>query len=209
VEAEIKKVPSRFRHSIGKYKVLRGPQCKNCATCVVSCPEGVHFKAGTKVGLPKDYLCMGPDACQGKSHFCVDKCPNNALTVSENPMVKALGDYRWTADLLMSTWYQAETGDLPPMDMEYRVGNSGGGFDKLRFRFPKKPPVELADEEIDTSIELNKRGDNAHKITIPIPWYQGGMSFGSVSNNTMVSRAAAAKRGRAAIPNSSTRSTST
>jgi glutamate synthase domain-containing protein 2 len=107
-------------------------------------------------------------------------------------MVSALGDYRWTADLLMSTWYQAETGELPPVDLEYRVGNSGGGFDKLRFRFPEKPPVELSDDEIDTSIELNKRGDNGHKITIPLPLYQGGMSFGSVSDSTMVSRAAAA-----------------
>jgi glutamate synthase domain-containing protein 2 len=196
VNEEIKRVPSRFRHSIGKYKVLRGPQCQNCATCVVSCPEGVHFKAGTRVGTPKDYLCLGPDVCRAKGVVCVDRCPNHALTVSINPMVKALGDYRWTAELLMSTWYQAETGDIPPMDMEYRVGNSGGGFDKLRFRFPEKPPVELSDDDIDTSIELNKRGDSGHKITIPIPLYQGGMSFGSVSNNTMVSRAGAAMKWR-------------
>jgi len=111
-------------------------------------------------------------------------------------MIKALGDYRWTADLLMSTWYQAETGELPDVGMEYTVGDSGGGFDKLRFRFPEKPPVELSDDEIDTSIELNKRDPQAHRITIPIPFYQGGMSFGSVSNNTMMSRATAAARWR-------------
>ncbi|HBZ56869.1 MAG TPA: FMN-binding glutamate synthase family protein, partial [Syntrophobacteraceae bacterium] len=58
--------------------------------------------------------------------------------------------------------------------------------------FPEKPPVEIPADEIDTSIELNKRGDNAHRITITIPLYQGGMSFGSVSNSTMVSRARAA-----------------
>jgi glutamate synthase domain-containing protein 2 len=106
--------------------------------------------------------------------------------------MKALGDYRWTAELLMSTWYQAETGELPNVDLEYRVGDSGGGFDKLRFRFPDKPRLEIPADNIDTSIELNKRGDDAHRITIAIPLYQGGMSFGSVSNSTMVSRARAA-----------------
>jgi glutamate synthase domain-containing protein 2/ferredoxin len=192
VKGEIKRTASRFRHTIGKYKVLRGQECKSCATCVVTCPHGVHFKAGTRMGAPKDYRCVGPDICQSKGAYCVEKCPNQALHVAPNPQVKALGDYRWTADLLMSTWYQAETGELPEVDLEYRVGNSGGGFDKLRFRFPEKPPKHIPAEEIDTSIELNKRGDTGHRITIPIPMYQGGMSFGSVSDTTMVSRARAA-----------------
>lgn len=189
---EVRQIPSRFRHAIGKYKVLRGPKCQNCATCVVSCPHGVHFKAGTRVATPKEYLCIGPDACRENPYFCVNKCPYQALTVADNPLVKALGDYRWTAELLMSTWYQAETGDIPPVAMEYRTGNSGGGFDKLRFAFPERAPLELADEDIDTSIELNKRADTGHKISIPIPVYQGGMSFGSVSDSTMISRARAA-----------------
>jgi glutamate synthase domain-containing protein 2/ferredoxin len=192
VKGEIKRTASRFRHTIGKYKVLRGQECKSCASCVVTCPHGVHFKAGTRMGTPKDYRCVGPDICQSKGTYCVEKCPNQALHVAPNPQVKALGDYRWTADLLMSTWYQAETGELPEVDLEYRVGNSGGGFDKLRFRFPEKPPKHIPAEEIDTSIELNKRGDTGHRITIPIPMYQGGMSFGSVSDTTMVSRARAA-----------------
>jgi glutamate synthase domain-containing protein 2 len=192
VKGEIKPTASRFRHSIGKYRVLRGQQCKSCATCVVTCPHGVHFKAGTRMGTPKDYRCVGPEVCQSKGTFCVEKCPNQALQVAPNPQVKALGDYRWTAELLMSTWYQAETGEVPDVDLEYREGNSGGGFDKLRFRFPEQPQQHIPAEEIDTSIELNKRGDTAHRITIPLPLYQGGMSFGSVSNNTMVSRARAA-----------------
>src|SRR5512142_1914320 len=102
--AEVKQTPSRFRHTIGKYKVYRGPQCKDCATCAVSCPHGVHFKAGTRMALPRGYLCVGPAAGQGSSHYCVDKCPNKALKVAEKPQVRALGDYRWTAELLMSTW---------------------------------------------------------------------------------------------------------
>ena len=192
MKAEIKRTASRFRNTIGKYKVVRGRQCKDCATCAVACPEGVHFKAGTRMGIPKDYLCIGLDACRKKGAACIDQCPNKALSLAENPLIKALGDFRWTADLLMSTWHQAETGGLPKVDLEYRVGASGGGFDKLRFCFPEKAPIDISEDEIDTSIELNKRGDSAHRIAIPIPVYQGGMSFGSVSDGTMMSRANAA-----------------
>ena len=192
MKAEIKKTASRFRHTIGKYRVMRGKQCKSCSGCVVTCPYGVHFKAGTRMGTPRDYLCVGPDICMSKGVYCVEKCPNQALSVAVNPQIKALGDFRWTAELLMSTWYQAETGELPVVDMEYRIGNSGGGFDKLRLKYPEAPPRKISIDEIDTSIELNKRGDNAHRITISLPLYQGGMSFGSVSDSTMISRATAA-----------------
>ncbi len=193
VGGQVRPMPSRFRHTIGKYKIVRSSKCKSCGTCAISCAQGVHFMAGTRAALPKDYLCIGPEACEAKNgQSCIAKCPNGALAIAPNPMVKSLGDYRWTADLLMSTWYQAETGEMPPMGLESTVGNSGGGFDKLRFHLPERPPAILSDDEIDTSIELNKRGDNAHRITISLPLYQGGMSFGSVSNNTMISRARAA-----------------
>ncbi len=77
-------------------------------------------------------------------------------------MFKVLGDYRWSADMILATWKMAETGDLPAgtnMVTITKCGNSGGGFDKLRFKFPDKPPVKLDEDEIDTSIVLNKRGD--------------------------------------------------
>ena len=83
----------------------------------------------------------------------------------------------------------AETGSLPKNGMEYRIGASNGGFDKLRFVFPKRLPRPGLDKaKIDTSVCLNKRGDGRPKITIPIPVYGGGMSFGSISQITMLSR---------------------
>jgi glutamate synthase domain-containing protein 2 len=89
----------------------------------------------------------------------------------------------------MSTWHMAETGRLPDNDLEYRVGDSGGGFDKLRFAFKRRGPFSDSEREgIDTSITLNKRRDSRVKIEIPIPVYGGGMSFGSVSQVTMLSR---------------------
>jgi glutamate synthase domain-containing protein 2 len=89
----------------------------------------------------------------------------------------------------MSTWFMAETGQLPKNGIEYRTGDSGGGFDKLRFRFPRRAPrPEIDKDRIDTSISLNRRSDRREKIDIDIPVYGGGMSFGSISQITMLSR---------------------
>jgi glutamate synthase domain-containing protein 2 len=88
----------------------------------------------------------------------------------------------------------AEFGERPPAGLEYKVGNSGGGFDKLRLIFNGNGSSleDIPDNDIDLSLELNRRGDNAHRIRIEIPVYGGGMSYGSVSVTTMVSRARAA-----------------
>jgi glutamate synthase domain-containing protein 2 len=186
--------PSRYRNEISKYLVHRSLECKRCGKCVVVCPKGVHVhKEGFKYfGEPEHHLCVGP-SCEKSGKYCVDQCPNKALSIKENPMYTTLGDYRWTADLILSTWKMAETGNVPSeeYDFNYECGNSGGGFDKLRFKFPEKPPVELDESEIDTGIELNRRGDGRPRIRIDVPWYGGGMSFGSVSNVTQLSKARA------------------
>ena len=44
----------------------------------------------------------------------------------------------------------------------------------------------LGQDEIDTSLRLNKRDDGRPELRIDVPWYGGGMSFGSVSNITPV-----------------------
>lgn len=55
-----------------------------------------------------------------------------------------------------------------------------------------EPARQQQDAAIDLSLPLNRRRDGA-RITIPIPWYGGGMSFGSVSLQTMLARAIAAQ----------------
>ena len=103
----------------------------------------------------------------------------------------ALGDARWTDDLILATWRQSETG-RPPEQLEHRVGRSGGGFDALDFRF-LPPERRLAPgASIDTSLALNRRVDGP-RIEIPVPWYGAGMSFGSVSEPIMLARAIAAQ----------------
>jgi glutamate synthase domain-containing protein 2/NAD-dependent dihydropyrimidine dehydrogenase PreA subunit len=191
----IKPAPPRYRNEIAKYIIRRSSACKLCGKCAKVCPYGVHtLKPGYKYfAAPHQHVCIGP-SCQQTSHYCIDLCPQKALKMVENPMLKCLGDYRWTPDMILATWKMAETGapPLPEYGYDYHVGASDGGFDHLRFRFPDKPPVELTEDEIDTSIELNRRHDGRPQIKIDVPWYGGGMSFGSVSNVTQLSKARAA-----------------
>jgi glutamate synthase domain-containing protein 2/ferredoxin len=188
----VKSSPSRFRNPIGKYKIRRGPECIACGKCAELCPEGVHVKAGAKMEKPRDFYCLG-FCCRNNPFYCIDKCPVQALRLVENPLCETLGDYRWPSDLLISTWYMAETGEVPRSDIEYCIGKSNGGFDKMRFNFPEKMPEPvIPDDEISTTIELNRRNDGRPRITIQLPVYGGGMSFGSVSLSTMLSRARAA-----------------
>jgi len=147
---------------------------------------------------PLDYRCIGP-ACAAKGPDCVSLCPQNALRLRPNPNAECIGDPRWTSDLILSTWHMAETGHVPPEHLEYRHGQSGGGFDKIRFRFEiseGRPPAEsylrARLPEADTSLELNRRGDNRPRVRIDVPVYGGGMSFGSVSIHTILAKARAA-----------------
>ena len=187
--------PPRYRNEIAKYIIRRSSDCKLCGKCSKVCPRGVHvIKPGYKYfAAPQSHLCIGP-ACQKTDHDCVALCPQKALRLVENPMMKALGDCRWTADMILATWKMAETGDPPSPEYgyQYETGDSEGGFDRIRFKFPEKPPVELNEDEIDTSLELNRRADGRPQIRIDVPWYGGGMSFGSVSNVTQLSKARAA-----------------
>lgn len=105
---------------------------------------------------------------------------------------RALGDFRWTSDLILATYYQAEHGYPPEKDLEYRVGESDGGFDVLDFNWLPESDQLPESTEVDISIPLNLRGEGK-EITIPIPIYGGGMSYGSISEQVMLSRAIAAQ----------------
>ncbi|MEK6920194.1 MAG: FMN-binding glutamate synthase family protein [Thermoproteota archaeon] len=104
----------------------------------------------------------------------------------------ALGNKRWTGELILATYEQSLTGETPKNGLEYRVGDSGGGFDVLGWREADGSP-KIDEDSVDLSIPLNKRPKGA-KIRVPIPIYGGGMSFGSISLNFMIARAKAAKR---------------
>jgi len=107
-------------------------------------------------------------------------------------MPPALGDRRWTDHLILSTWHMAGTGDTPDNGLEYKIGRSGGGFDVLDFNYLPHDQWLAADTAVNLAIPLNRRGvDRA--IAIGVPFYGGGMSYGSISEQVMLARAMAAR----------------
>ncbi|HEV8578239.1 MAG TPA: glutamate synthase-related protein [Thermoanaerobaculia bacterium] len=110
-------------------------------------------------------------------------------------MPPALGDPRWTDELILATWRQAEESRAPADGLEFRVGRSGGGFDRLDFKTLPAESRLQATALVDLAIPLNRRGFD-REVEIPVPWYGGGMSYGSVSEQIMLARAMAAKEWR-------------
>ncbi len=208
--------PPRYRNEIGKYSVRRASNCASCGRCVEVCQRGVHVrpKGYRAVIRPFDYRCIGP-ACAESGAYCIEACPQKALSLCVNPVFETIGDCRWTPDLLVSNWEMAETGSRPGKHLESETGASGGGFDRLRFRFPKggkgdstrlperpggcsaqmgaAPFSALRREDISTSLLLNRRNDSREKVQIDVPWYGGGMSFGSTNIRVLLGKARVAK----------------
>jgi ferredoxin len=201
VKREVRPAPDRYRNAIGKYKINRLARCIGCGRCVEICPHGVHLKPGgySLMLRPQDHRCIGP-SCLETGNNCIHQCPQNALTMNLNPNVDCLGDPRWTSDLILSTWYEAETGRTPPDHLEHRRGASNGGFDRICFRFEVPGlAAETANgasgsscAQIAMGLDLNRRNDGRPQVHIDIPVYGGGMSFGSVSIHTILAKARAA-----------------
>jgi glutamate synthase domain-containing protein 2/NAD-dependent dihydropyrimidine dehydrogenase PreA subunit len=198
VSREVHPAPDRYRNALGKYKIERSSACIACGKCAEVCKYGVHRKPrGYKYTLrPQDQFCVGPE-CAESCDSCIIQCPQKALSISLNPSTEAMGDARWSSDLILSTWHMAATGHQAPSHLEDRTGESGGGFDRMRFKFEsskfEQPTPVPADEvdQIDTSLDLNHSGDNRPQVHIDIPVYGGGMSFGSVSIHAILAKARA------------------
>jgi len=195
VEKRIVRAPSRFRNALPRYAVERTVRCIRCGTCVELCPLGVHeIRPGQNlVTSPNVERCIGI-SCRENDFFCVAHCPMEALSISENPLLQTLGDRRWTPELILSTWELAETGFPPANGKAVEGGDSGGGFDKLRFRWKREAPrlESLLEARINLSVRLNRR-DRGPERSIGLPLYGGGMSFGSISLPTMIGKAGAAR----------------
>ncbi len=199
----IKRTRFPYPSTIRKHEViLDRAKCTACGICVEECPNylgsaSIDYEAFKK---PEGYIRLDNsiESCSGIScNRCAELCPANALMVKTSSQYLTLGDDRWTSDLILSTWEQAENGTIPRI-YEHRIGSSGGGFDRLRFDFEldEDGPVDyesFENAEFDTTIILNKRHDGRPQIRLPIPVYGADMSFGSVSLNVMLARAKAAK----------------
>src|SRR5919199_868319 len=130
-------------YPVARWRVSVLDHCIKCGLCVDECPTGVfrYPDALNALPQPNSHRCIGPN-CEANgtrtTHHappCVRICPVDAITIERNPSYESLGDKRWTSDLLTATWYEAQNARVPADGLEYRVGNSGGGFDAMRFVF--------------------------------------------------------------------------
>jgi len=192
-QEEPRRAPDRFPTNTGPHRVVVDrAKCTDCGICASTCRLQVHQRTEGKIHLdePIHDRCLGP-VCQKNDWCCITVCPWGALRLEENPTNLALGDRRWTAQLILDTWQQARTGESPTNGPAEGRGSSGGGFDALLFEVPPdKGPDPV--ERIDLSLPLNRR-PSGPRITLSIPIYGGGMSYGSVSLQTMLGRAMAAE----------------
>lgn len=105
----------------------------------------------------------------------------------------ALGDFRWTEDLILDIWQQASAGANWDPAASVESGRSDGGFDRLSLQLSIEDNQSVRSEDVDLSLDLGRR-PGSKDLVLPVPWYGAGMSYGSVSEQVMVSRAMAAKR---------------
>lgn len=187
-ERKISHSGSRFKNAIGLHMIRRNrDKCIECNVCSEVCPAGVFEHSAGWPEMPLDYLCLGA-ACAARKDRCIKSCPQGALSYRPHPSTKILGDHRWTAQMLVGTWLMSETGRGKLPQVEHWRGATGGGFDKMRLVMDSAEPV-IDPQCVELGIALNRRDDdNRPELNIDVPWYGGGMSFGSISDSTMLSR---------------------
>jgi ferredoxin len=121
-----KLTPAR-KTTLGKFRIIRGEECINCGACIKICVFGVHERDKTdlrKMAEPSPYLCKNCFAC-------VRNCPKNTLTMIINPQYKELDNNFLSADLVLTTLTQAETGKIPVFGAGYKGKFTDRGFDGI------------------------------------------------------------------------------
>lgn len=104
--------------------------CSSCHNCVKkACVYGLYRDESDtlreEIGyLDYIYQCKG---CLS----CVQNCTKNILTRVVNPEYRRLGDSYYTPDIILATWFQAETGRIPVSGSGYGGPFSGPGFDSM------------------------------------------------------------------------------
>ncbi len=104
--------------------------CSSCHNCVKrACVYKLYRDEADTLREAAGYLdyiyqCKG---CLS----CVQNCTKNILTRVVNPEYRRLGDSYYTPDLILSTWFQAETGRVPVSGSGYGGPFSGPGFDSM------------------------------------------------------------------------------
>jgi ferredoxin len=158
-----KPVAPRFR-PIGKLGIVDWREdCSSCHNCVKrSCVYGFYRDEydtlRNEVGfLDYIYQCKG---CLS----CIQNCTKNILTRVVNPEYNRLGDDYYKPDIILSTWFQAETGRIPVSGSGYGGPFSGEGFDSMwtdmsEIVRPTRDGIH-GREYINTSVDIGRKLKN-------------------------------------------------
>jgi ferredoxin len=155
--------------------------CHNCVkrACVYDFYRDEADRLREEVGY-LDYLYQ----CKG-CLSCVQDCTKGILTRVGNPEFDRLGDEYFTPEIVLSTWFQAETGRIPVSGAGYGGCFSGPGFDSMwtdmsEIVRPTRDGIH-GREYINTSVDIGRKQDHltfeegqlagrpAPLIEIPLP----------------------------------------
>jgi hypothetical protein len=155
-----KPAPPRFR-TPGKLAIIDFREdCAQCHNCVKrKCVYDFYKDESTALREHTGYMdyiyqCKG---CLS----CVQNCTKNILTQAVNPEYERLGDSHYTPDIILTTWFQAETGQIPVSGSGYGGKYSGPGFDSMwtdmsEIVRPTRDGIH-GREYINTSVEIGRK----------------------------------------------------
>ena len=113
----------------GKSTILDwGEGCLRCTHCVKeTCP----YLAFRQRDFDKDSLTDTIDNFCKNCYRCVQGCPRELVVKAANPQYRTIGDDYWTPEIILSLYYQAETGKIPVSGAGYGGPFAGPGFDSI------------------------------------------------------------------------------
>ena len=116
---------------IGKYGIVDWREdCSSCRNCVKKeCAYDVYANERDRLKGAVEYVDYLYE-CKG-CLCCVQSCTKGLLSSRINPEFLQLGDEVWTADIISTTWFQAETGHIPVSGAGYPGPFRGPGFDSI------------------------------------------------------------------------------
>ena len=134
--------------------------CSSCHNCVKrGCIYGLYRDEADTLHDELGYLDYIYQ-CKGCLN-CIQNCTKNLLTRVENPEFRLLGDDYFTPEIILSTWFQAETGRIPVSGSGYGGPFSGAGFDSMwtdmsEIVRPTRDGIH-GREYINTSVDIGRK----------------------------------------------------
>ena len=152
--------PPRFRIE-GKLGIIDWREdCASCQNCVKKgCVYDIYKEETTALHEERGYLDY-IYKCKG-CLTCVQNCTKNILTRVVNTEYERLGDSYYNPDIVLSTWFQAETGSIPVSGCGYGGPFSGPGFDSMwtdmsEIVRPTRDGIH-GREYINTSVDIGRK----------------------------------------------------